>query len=135
MAQSWSWGSQIADKKYCCHVYSGATSCCLDMSDKLQKQISTIAGPSLAAFLEPLTHCGNVASLSLMYHFGRSSYELPELVPLPHFCGRSTCHSNWLHNFSVISPRSYKDVYVYNLFPHIAILRNSLPSECFSFDY
>ena len=81
-------------KKYCCYVYSGATSCYLDISDKLPKQIPTTVGPSLATSLELLIRCQNVASLTLMHHFRRSSYELHELVPLPHFCGRSTCHSN-----------------------------------------
>ena len=98
-------------KKYCCYVCSGATSCYLDISDKLPKQISMTVGPSPATSLELLIRCQNVASLTLMHHFGRSSYELHELVPLPHFCGRSTCHSNWLHNFSVILPRSYMGVY------------------------
>ena len=32
--------------------------------DKLQKWICRIVDPSLAASLEPLAHCGNVASLS-----------------------------------------------------------------------
>ena len=51
---------------FCCHVWSGAPSCYLEFLDKLQKQICTIVGPSLAAFLEPLAHCWNVASLSLV---------------------------------------------------------------------
>ena len=42
---------------FCCHVWSGAPSCYLEFLDKLQKQICTIVGPSLAAFLEPLAHC------------------------------------------------------------------------------
>ena len=39
---------------------------------------------SLAASLEPLAHCRNVASPSLFYryYFGRCSSELAELVPL-----------------------------------------------------
>ena len=42
--------------EYCCHVWAGAPSCYLDLLDKLQKRISRIAGPSLAASLEPLAH-------------------------------------------------------------------------------
>ena len=51
--------------EYCCHVWAGAPSCYLDLLDKLQKWICRIVGPSLAASLEPLVHCRNVASLSL----------------------------------------------------------------------
>ena len=42
--------------KYCCHVWAGAPSCSLEL-DKLQKRICRIAGPSLAASLEPLADC------------------------------------------------------------------------------
>ena len=71
--------------EYCCHIWSGAPSCYLELLDKLQKQICRTAGPSLGAFLEPLAHCKNVASLSLFYkyYFGRSSSELTQPVPLP----------------------------------------------------
>ena len=51
--------------EYCCNVWAGAPSCYLDLLDKLQKRICRIVGPSLAAFLEPLAHRQNVASLSL----------------------------------------------------------------------
>ena len=76
-------------------------------------------GPSLAASNEPLAHRRNVASLSLFcrYYFGGCSTELGELVPLPYSRGRSTCYSHRLHNFSVIIPRSYKDVYVNSFTP------------------
>ena len=45
-----------------------------------------VVGPSLAASLEPLAQCQNVASLSLLYryYFGRCSFELAGLVPLPY---------------------------------------------------
>ena len=41
----------------------------LELSDKLQKQICRIDGPSLAVSFEPLTHRHNVASLSLFYRY------------------------------------------------------------------
>ena len=71
--------------EYCCYVWAGASSCYLELLDKLQKQICRIVGPSLAASLEPLAHRRNVASLSLFYryYFGRCSSELAQLVPLP----------------------------------------------------
>ena len=51
--------------EYCCHVWAWASSCYLEMSYKLQKLIYRTVGPSLAAPLEPVTYCQNVASLSL----------------------------------------------------------------------
>ena len=43
--------------EYRCLVWDGASSCYLDLLDKLQKRICRIVAPSLAAFLEPLAHC------------------------------------------------------------------------------
>ena len=54
---------------YCCHVWADAPSCYLELVDKLQKRIRRIVGPSLAASLEPLAHCQNVARLSLFYRY------------------------------------------------------------------
>ena len=115
----------------------GSPSCYLDLLDKLQKRICRIVGPSLAASLEPLAHRRNVASLSLFYryYFGRCSSELAQLVPLPFPRGRSTRYSERLHDFSVIIPRCYKDVYVNSFFPRTAKLWNSLPIECFPLTY
>ena len=72
--------------EYCCHVWPGAPSCYLELLDKLPKRICRTVGPSLAASLEPLAHCRNVASLSLFcrYYFGRCSSELAQMVPLPY---------------------------------------------------
>ena len=122
--------------EYCYHVWAGAPSCYLELLDKLQKRICRTVGPSLAASLEPLAHCRNVASLSLFcrYYFGRCSSELAELVPLPYSRGRST-HSDRLHDFSVTIPRCYKDVYVNSFFSCTARLWNSLPIECFPLTY
>ena len=68
------------------------TSCYFKLLEKLQKQICRTVGPPLAAFLEPLAHSRNVASLSIFYryHFGRCSSELAQLVPIPYSQGRST---------------------------------------------
>ena len=59
--------------EYCCHVWAGAPGCYLELLDKLQKWICRTNGPLLAASLEPLSHCRNVASLTLFYryYFGR----------------------------------------------------------------
>ena len=121
----------------CCHVWAGAPSCYLELLDKLQKPICRTVGPSLAASLEPLAHCQNVASISLFYryYFGRCSSELAQLVPLPYSRGRSTRYSDRLHYFSVTIPRCYKDVYVKCFFPCTARLWNSLPIECFPLTY
>ena len=123
--------------EYCCHVWAGAPSCCLELLDKLQKQICRTVGLSLAASLEPLAHRRNVASLSLFYryYFGRCSSELVQMVPLPYSRGRSTCYSDRSHDFSVTIPRCYKDVYVNSFFTRTARLWNSLSRECFPLTY
>ena len=123
--------------EYCCHVWTSAPSCYLELLDKLQKRICRTVGPSLAASLEPLAHRRNVTSFSLFYryYFGRCSSELAQLVPLPYSRGRSTRYSDRLHDFSVTIPRCYKDVYVNSFFPRTARLWNSLPIECFPLTY
>ena len=123
--------------EYCCHVWAGASSCYLELLDKIQKPICRTVGPSLAASLEPLAHCRNIAILSLFYsyYFGRCSSELAQLVPLPYSRERSTRYSDRLHDFSVTIPRCYKDVYVNSFFPRTARLWNSLPIECFPLTY
>ena len=123
--------------EYCCHIWAGAPSCCLELLDKLQKRICRTVGPSLNASLETLAHHRNVASVSLFYryYFGRCSSELAQLVPLHFSRGRPTRYSDRLHDFSVNISRCYKDVYVNNFFPHTARLWNSLPMECFPLTY
>ena len=88
--------------EYCCRVWADAPSCYLELLDKLQKRICTTVGPSLAASLEPLAHCRNVASLSLFYryYFGRCSSELAQLVPLSYSRGRSSRCCDRLRGFS-----------------------------------
>ena len=53
--------------EFYCHVRAGAPSCHLELLDKLQKRICRTVGPSLAASLEPLSHCRNLASLGKYY--------------------------------------------------------------------
>ena len=123
--------------EYCCHVWAGAPSCYLELSDKPQKRICRIVGPSLAASVKPLAHCRNVASLShfYRYYFGRCSSELAQLVPLRFSRERSSHYSDRLHDFFVTIPRCYKDVYINSFFPCTAKLLNSLPIECFLLTY
>ena len=123
--------------EYSCHVWADAPCCYFELLDKLQKRVCRTIGPSLAASLEPLAHCRNVASLILFYryYFGRCSSELAQLVPLPFSRGRSTRHSDRLHDFSVTILRCYKDVYVNSFFPCTARLWNSLPIEGFPLTY
>ena len=82
--------------EYCCHVWADAPGCYLELLDKLQKRICRTVGPSLAASLEHLAHCLNVASLSLFYryYFGRRSSKLTQLASLPFSRGRSTRYSD-----------------------------------------
>ena len=53
--------------EYCHHIWAVASSCYLELLNKLQKQICRTFGHSLAASLEPLAHNQNVASLSFFY--------------------------------------------------------------------
>ena len=123
--------------EYYCHVWADAPSCYLELLDKLQKWICGTVSPALAASLECLAHCRNVASLSLFYryYFGRCSSELAQLVLLPYSRGWSIRYSDRLHDFSVTIPRRYKDVYVNSFFCRTAGLWNSFPSECFPLTY
>ena len=75
--------------EHCCRSWADAPSFYLGLLDKLRKWISRNVGPSLAASLETVAHCLNVARLSLLhrYHFGRCSSELAQLVPLPYSGG------------------------------------------------
>ena len=79
-------------------VWAGASSCYLELFDKLQKRICRTVSPSLALSLEPLSHRRNVTSLSLFcrHYFGRCSSDLAQLVPLPFSRGRC----DRLHYFS-----------------------------------
>ena len=101
------------------------------MLDKLQKQICRTVSPSFAASLEPLAQRRNVVSSSLFhrYYFGRCSFKLAKLVPMPHSHGRSTRYFNRLQDFSATIPRSCKDVYVDRFFLPTARLWNSLTAE------
>ena len=78
-------------------------------------------------------HC--ILSLFYRYYFGRYSSELAQLVPLPYSRQRSTHYSDRLHNFSVIIPTCYKDIYVNSFFSRTARLWNSLPIKCFPLTY
>ena len=121
----------------CCYVWTGTPSCYLELPDKLQKRICRTVGPSLAASRKPLSHCRNVATLSLFYryYFGRFSSELAELIPLSYSRGRSTRYSDRLRHFSVTIPRWYKDIYIESFFPCKIRLCNSLPIQCFSLSF
>ena len=119
--------------EYCCYVWDGASSCYLELLNKLQRRTCMTVSRSLVASLESLAHCQNVASLSLFYryYFGRYSAELALLVPLRFSRGRSTCYSDEMHDFSITIPIHYKDVCVNSLFSCKARLWNSLLTECF----
>ena len=105
--------------EYCCRVWVGAPSCYFELLDKLRKLIGRTVALSLATSLEPLAHHQNVASLRLFYwyYFGRFSFELTQLLPLPYSRQRSARYSDRLYEFSVTSPRRYRDIYVNSFFP------------------
>ena len=56
--------------EYCFHMWVGApSSCYLELLGKLQKWICMGVGPLLAASLEPLAHCQDMASLHLFSRY------------------------------------------------------------------
>ena len=69
--------------EYCCHVWAGAPSCCLELLDKQQKRMCRTVGPPLAGSLEPLAHCRNVASLSLFYRYSPFFKNNPKIKQSP----------------------------------------------------
>ena len=95
------------------------------MLDKLRKWVCRTFDSPLTAFLEHLAYCQILVSLSLFCrcYFGRLSSDLAELVSLPHLCGRSTCYSGRLHDFSVTISRCYKDFYISSFFPCTGIAK------------
>ena len=90
----------------------------------------------LLLVIETLAHCQNVVRLSLFYryYFSICPSKLTEQVPLPYSRGRSSCYSNRMHDFSVIT-RCYKDVYVRSIFSHTVRFWNSFPAKCFPLIY
>ena len=121
--------------EYCCHVWVGAPSCYLELLDKLQKRLLRTFVSSLAASLEPLAHCQNVAGLSLLvFSIGITFVDvLQNWLHWFHFLfleGFLLVILIRLHDFSVTIPRCYENVYVNSFFPCTARLWNSLPIEC-----
>ena len=123
--------------EYCCRIWAGAPICYLGLLDKLQKWICRTVCPSLASSLEHLTHHQNVASLTVFYryYFGKYSSELAQLIPLRYSQGRFTHYSDRFYDFSVTTPRCYKDFYVNSFFLCTTRLWNSLPIDCFPSTY
>ena len=116
--------------EYCCHVWAGATSCYLELLDKLQKPICRNVGPSLAASLEPwLMWTASVFSRSITLVDVLQNWL--NWLQLAFSRGRSTPYSDRLRDFLVTIPRCCKDVYVNSSFPCKAQLWNSLLRECF----
>ena len=77
----------------------------------------------------------NHLSLSSGYYFGRCLSELVEMVVPLYSRWRSFYYSDKWHDFSVIIPRCYDNIYVNSFFPRIARLWNSLPAEYFPLTY
>ena len=110
---------------------AGAPSCYLDKLVNLQKAVYMLLlllllllnpsleilplqhlALSLAAFIEPLVHRRNVASLRLFYryYFGKCPSELDTLTAFLYSRRRFTCYSNSLPNSPVTIPTCYAHV-------------------------
>ena len=113
--------------EYCCHAWAGASSCYLELFDKLQKQLCRAVGPLLTS-LEPLAHRRNVGITLVDAHLNWFNW-------FPFSGGRSPRYSDRLHDFSTTILRCYRDVYVNSFFPRTARSYNFLPIECFALTY
>ena len=100
-----------------------------NIREATKTQICRTVGPPFVAILETLDHCWNV--VSCRYYYVRCLSELSELVPLPDSCWSCTCYSD----IAVTIHISSKYVYVKNLLPHPAKIRNCLSMECFPLTY
>ena len=111
----------------------------LGIARQATKWIGRTVGPSLAASLEPLAHCQNVTSLSLLYshYFGRCPSELVQLIPLPFSQGRSTRYSDRLHDIFFLSPFLDVTRMSVSTVSFLAQLdsQNSLPRECIALSF
>ena len=106
------------------------------LTQKSQKLLCRTVSPTLAASLEPLADCRNLASSNLFirYYSGRCLSEVAEMVRFPCSRGRFTLNSNKLHDFTVTIPRSYK-YSMPTVFHRAFRAWGSLPTECFLFTY
>ena len=97
--------------EYCCCVWVGAPNWYLNMKDWWS-----------FTFPESLANRRNIASLSLFYryYFSRCSFELAELLPLPHFCDRFT------GSFVILI-----GWYIFFQSPFLGVLRMSMPTVPF----
>ena len=85
--------------------------------------------PSLTSSLEPLTHCRNVASLSLFYwyYFGRRSSELAQMTPLPYsqrvlfviLIDCMICLSNFYFSPNDTPSKTMKNVFISSKIPFL----------------
>ena len=96
--------------EYCCHVWGNAPICYLELLDKVDVYLNWL----------------NWLHLLILE-------DLPwELVSAASSTSSASTHySDKLHDFSIIIPRSYIDVYVNSFFPRTSRLWNSLPIEYF----
>ena len=90
------------------------------MLDKLQKGYVGMLVLHLLPH-EPLAHRRNKASLCLFYryYFGRCSYELVQLVPLPYSRGRSTRYSDGFQSFLSPLPVIRMSMLTVSLLTHV----------------
>ena len=115
--------------EYCCHIWTGASNCYLDMLDKLQKRFYKTVDSSFAASLKTLAHRWNKASFSLFYRYYFSADM--NWLNRPHYL----ISSNRLHDFSVSISICSKDVYVNRVVPLAAGQWSFLSAECFPLTY
>ncbi|XP_065678169.1 uncharacterized protein LOC136093156 [Hydra vulgaris] len=106
------------------------------MNGVLDKYIAvySIVGPALAANLQTLSHCCNVASLSLFYKYynGCCSIELASHVPSNEVHSFVTRHSIKSHSFTATVQHQFFGTFTAS---QTSVFWNSLPSSCFPDSY
>ena len=104
---------------YAC-VWAGAPSWNLELLDSCKSNMQDCWSFTCCLFwtLHLLSKCSQLKSFLYILFW----YILLCLVPLPYSRGRPTRYSDRLDDFSVTTPRCYKDVYINSFFPLTAKL-------------
>ena len=123
--------------EYCCHVWSGAPSCYLELLDKRQKWIWRIVGPSqdcccLSWNLDSSSKC---SQLKLSIGITLVDFNLNWFNWLRFLILEGGLHVVQTDCMTVTIPRCYKDVYNNSFFPRKARPWNSLLIEYFPLTY
>ena len=123
--------------EYCCHVWSGAPSCYLELLDKRQKWICRIVGPSqdCCCLSWNLGSSSKYSQLKLSIGITLVDFNMNWFNWLLFLILEGGLHVVQIDCMTVTIPRCYKDVDNNSFFPRTARPWNSLLIECFPLTY